>query len=259
MSLFAELDIDFLIATARAAGDEILDVYRGDIAVQDKDDKSPLTEADLRAHRLIDARLKEHYPDIPVLSEESSDHAEYSIRKDWKRYFLVDPLDGTKEFIKRNGQFTVNIAVIENSVPAAGVVHAPHLDWTYWGAVGEGAFKTEGGGEPVRLAPQPSGGGKVVIVGSRSHPTPEMDAFVEEQKRKHAEVEFIAMGSSLKLCAVAEGKADVYPRFGPTMEWDTGAAHAVVKAAGRQVYAHETGEELPYNKENLLNGWFIVQ
>lgn len=259
MASAAELDLEFLIATARAAGDEILDVYRGEIAVEDKDDKSPLTEADLRAHRLIDARLKERYPDTPVLSEESSDKAEFEIRKSWKRYFLVDPLDGTKEFIKRNGQFTVNIAVIEDDAPVAGVVHAPHLDWTYWGVVGEGAFKSEGGGDPVRLEPKPSPEGKVVIVGSRSHPTPEMDAFVEEQKRKYADVEFTAMGSSLKLCAVAEGKADVYPRFGPTMEWDTGAAHAVVKAAGRQVYAHETGRELPYNKENLLNGWFIVR
>lgn len=255
-----DIDLDFLIETAKLAGEEILDVYSTDFDVENKSDSSPLTEADLRAHRLIEKRLTEHYPDVPILSEESAEHADYDTRKDWSPYFLVDPLDGTKEFIKRNGQFTVNIAVIENNTPVMGVVHAPAVGWTYYGSAAEGAYKVDGDGAPMRLGPPPERSpDKITIVGSRSHPTPEMGAFIEEQKAKYADVEFVAMGSSLKLCVVAEGKADIYPRFGPTMEWDTGAAHAVAKAAGRRVLAHGSDQELPYNKENLLNGWFIVE
>ena len=256
----ADLDLEFLTETAREAGRAILEVYRTDFDVESKSDDSPLTEADLRAHRIITGRLAERYPDTPILSEESSEQAGYEERRTWKSYFLVDPLDGTKEFVKRNGQFTVNIALIEDGRPTAGVVYAPHLDWLYYGAEGIGAFKAEGSGEPVRLAPNgPATPGKLTIVGSRSHPTPEMEAFVEEQRKAHGEVEFIAMGSSLKLCVIAEGKADIYPRFGPTMEWDTAAADAVVRAAGRRVTKHDSDEALPYNKENLLNGWFVAR
>lgn len=255
-----ELDIDFLIATAREAGAAILDVYRTEFDVEHKDDSSPLTEADLRSHRIILTRLGDRYPDVPVLSEESGDNAAYDVRRNWGLYFLVDPLDGTKEFVKRNGQFTVNIALMENGKPVAGVVYAPDLDWMYFGS-SDGSFKAEGGGEPVRLTPpavQPNG--KVVVVGSRSHSTPEMEAFIDQMKRDYDEVEFIAMGSSLKLCTVAEGKADIYPRLGPTMEWDTAAAHAVVTHSGRRVLAWgEEDLDLPYNKPDLLNGWFIVR
>ena len=255
----ATLDMDFLKATAREAGEAILEVYRTDFDVESKSDDSPLTEADLRAHRIITRRLTERYPETPVLSEESSEQADYQTRKGWRSYFLVDPLDGTKEFVKRNGQFTVNIALIEGGRPTAGVVFAPELDWLYYGAEGSGAFKAEDGVEARRLRPQGSAAaGKLTIVGSRSHPSPELEVFVEEQ-RKGGEVEFIAMGSSLKLCVVAEGKADIYPRFGPTMEWDTAAADAVVRAAGRRVTKHDSDEDLPYNKENLLNGWFVAR
>ena len=259
MNSASDLDLEFLAATAREAGAAILEVYGTDFAVASKADESPLTEADLRAHRIITRRLRERYPQAPILSEESSQQADYEVRKSWPLYWLVDPLDGTKEFIKRNGQFTVNIALIENNRPTAGVVFAPVLDWLYLGSP-SGAVKIEGGGAPVRLGP-PTGanGDKLVIVGSRSHSTPELEAFVEEQRALHGEVEFIAMGSSLKLCIVAEGKADIYPRFGPTMEWDTAAAHAVVNASGRRVIAYGSDDELPYNKENLLNGWFIAQ
>ena len=256
----ATLDMEFLTATAREAGEAILEVYRTDFDVESKSDDSPLTEADLRAHRIITSRLAKRYPGTPVLSEESSEQAGYATRRHWKSYFLVDPLDGTKEFVKRNGQFTVNIALIEEGRPAAGVVYAPDLDWLYYGAEGFGAFKSEGGEEPRRLAPNgPASPGKLTIVGSRSHPTPEMEAFVAEQRKAHGEVDFIAMGSSLKLCAIAEGKADLYPRFGPTMEWDTAAADAVVRAAGRRVTKHDSDDDLPYNKENLLNGWFVAR
>jgi len=255
-----ELDIDFLIAAAREAGAAILEVYRTEFDVEHKEDSSPLTEADLRSHRIILARLGERYPDVPVLSEESGDNAAYEVRKNWGLYFLVDPLDGTKEFVKRNGQFTVNIALVENGKPVAGVVYAPDLDWMYFGS-SDGSFKAESSGEPVRLTPPAvQRNGKIVVVGSRSHSTPEMEAFIEQMKRDYDEVEFIAMGSSLKLCTVAEGKADIYPRLGPTMEWDTAAAHAVVTHSGRRVLAWGKEDlDLPYNKPDLLNGWFIVR
>jgi 3'(2'), 5'-bisphosphate nucleotidase len=255
-----ELDMDFLVATAREAGAAIMDVYRTEFDVEHKEDSSPLTQADLRSHRIILRRLGERYPDVPVLSEESGDNAAYEVRRSWGLYFLVDPLDGTKEFVKKNGQFTVNIALMENAKPAAGVVYAPDLDRMYFGSKA-GSFKVEGGGQPVRLAPPAAPpNGKIVVVGSRSHSTPEMEAFIEQLKRDYDEVEFIAMGSSLKLCIVAEGKADIYPRLGPTMEWDTAAAHAVVTHSGRRVLAWgEEDLDLPYNKPNLLNGWFIVR
>lgn len=255
-----ELDIEFLIAVAREAGAAILDVYGTEFEVEHKDDTSPLTEADLRSHRIILKRLSERYPDIPVLSEESGDAAPYEVRSRWGLYFLVDPLDGTKEFVKRNGQFTVNIALMERNRPVAGVVYAPVLDWMYYGSK-DGSFKSEAGAKPVRLAPPTAPlNGKVVVVGSRSHSTPEMEEFIERMKQDYDEVEFIAMGSSLKLCMVAEGKADIYPRLGPTMEWDTAAAHAVVTHSGRRVLAWgEEDLDLPYNKPDLLNGWFLVR
>ena len=259
MKTSADLDLNFLAATAREAGKAILEVYETDFQVQSKADESPLTEADMRAHKLISRRLHERYRHVPILSEESSQQAAYEIRKDWERYWLVDPLDGTKEFVKRNGQFTVNIALIENNRPTVGVVYAPVLDWLYLGSP-DGGHKIEKGGAPVPLTPPAAkNGDRLVIVGSRSHPSEELAAFVEEQRSSYAEVEFVAMGSSLKLCLVAEGKADIYPRFGPTMEWDTAAAHAVVSASGRRVIAHGTDDDLPYNKENLLNGWFVVK
>lgn len=254
------LDLDHLLETARVAGAAILEVYAGDFDVERKADKSPLTEADLRAHRVIAGRLAARYPDLPILSEEAADECPYEVRRYWKRFWLVDPLDGTKEFVKRNGQFTVNIALIEEGRPVAGVVYAPVLDLLYYADGSGAAYKLERGGEPVKLGKAArTHRGKFVIVGSLSHPTPEMAAYVEEQRGKHGEVEFLPMGSSLKICLVADGQADVYPRLGPTMEWDTAAAHAVAAAAGRRVVRYGTGEGLLYNKENLLNSWFIVE
>jgi 3'(2'), 5'-bisphosphate nucleotidase len=254
-----QADLDYLIATAREAGSEILKVYETDFGVTRKDDASPLTEADLRSHHLITRRLRERYPDTPVLSEENSEESPYEVRRQWREFWLVDPLDGTKEFVKRNGQFTVNIALIREGRAVAGVVYAPALGQLYYAIEGHGAFKIAAGGPPVRLARAPKANGdRLVIAGSLSHPTPEMDAFVAEQRRKYKQVEFLPMGSSLKICLVAEGAADLYPRFGPTMEWDTAAAHAVAREAGRKVVAHGTTRELPYNKQSLLNGWFVV-
>ena len=266
MSLLSELDLPFLCLTAREAGAAILEVYRTDFDVDRKSDSSPVTQADLRAHRVIKAHLAERYPDVPILSEESREHARYEVRREWPSYWLVDPLDGTKEFIKRNGQFTVNIALIENSRPVAGVVYAPARESLYYGSLSDGAggaFKVEGDAAPVALDPSPRGSprkdGRWIIAGSLSHSTPEMEAFVAEQRRKYPHIEFIAMGSSLKICMVADGTADVYPRLGPTMEWDTAAAHAVASAAGCQVVRYGSDEELRYNKENLLNDWFVVR
>jgi 3'(2'), 5'-bisphosphate nucleotidase len=254
------IDLDHLLETALLAGAAILEVYAGDFEVERKADKSPLTEADLRAHRVITERLAERYPDVPILSEEAADECPFEVRQSWTRFWLVDPLDGTKEFVKRNGQFTVNIALIEDGRPVAGVVYAPVLDLLYYSDGAGGAFKVERGGEPVKLGnARKAHQGKFVIVGSLSHPTPEMDAYVEEQRAKHGEVEFLPMGSSLKICLVADGQADVYPRLGPTMEWDTAAAHAVATAAGRRVLRYDTRTDLLYNKENLLNSWFIVE
>jgi 3'(2'), 5'-bisphosphate nucleotidase len=259
MKTLDQTDLDYLIATARDAGSQILEVYETDFGVTRKEDASPLTEADLRSHRLITGRLRARYPETPILSEENSEESPYEVRRQWREFWLVDPLDGTKEFIKRNGQFTVNIALIREGRPVAGVVHAPALGRLYYALEGHGAFKISNGATATRLEPSSrTNKDCLVIAGSLSHPTPEMDAFVAEQRLRYKQVEFLPMGSSLKICLVAEGTADLYPRFGPTMEWDTAAAHAVAREAGRRVVAHGTTQELPYNKPSLLNSWFIV-
>ena len=249
--------LDIAIEGAVAAGNEILEVYESDFAVEHKDDKSPLTLADKRGHLKIMSYL-ENTP-YPVLSEEGK-HLSYDERKEWNRFRLVDPLDGTKEFIKRNGEFTVNIALVENGVPVMGVIYVPVKDTIYIGSE-EGAFKYEAyaaGGSRKEALPLPKGNRSYTVVGSRSHMSPETEAFFEEKKKEYGEVEVMAVGSSLKLCMVAEGKADAYPRYAPTMEWDTGAGHAIALAAGFNVKKYNTTEPLAYNKEDLLNPWFLV-
>ncbi len=252
--------LDPLVDTAKAAGAKILEIYARDFEVDYKEDQSPLTEADRAANEVIMAFLREAYPDIPIISEENRE-VPYSERHDWTRFWLVDPLDGTKEFIKKNGEFTVNIALVEDGVPVLGVVYRPVDDTLYIGVAGEGAWRLEADAAPVPLTGGPHYSAKenVKVVASRSHLTPEVESFVEELRQQGREVEFLSAGSSLKLCLVAEGAADVYPRFGPTMEWDTGAAHAVAVAAGRRVLDAGTREALSYNKENLLNPFFIVE
>lgn len=242
---------------ARDAGDAILEVYQeADHGVVIKGDDSPLTRADLASHRIIAAALDELTPDIPLLSEEGAGRA-YEERRDWRRFWLVDPLDGTKEFIRRNGEFTVNIALIENGAPVLGIVHVPVLARTFSGAVGLGAWRrdatTDTGGEPDTIRATGTGGDHLLVAASRSHPGPHLAAFLE----RLPEHQLISMGSSLKLCMVAEGRADLYPRLGPTMEWDTAAAHAVVTAAGGRVLDFD-GRPLRYNKEDLHNPYFIV-
>ncbi|MCP5112652.1 MAG: 3'(2'),5'-bisphosphate nucleotidase CysQ [bacterium] len=248
-----------LISIVQQAGAVVMEIYRRGFEVMEKDDRSPLTEADLAAHHLIKRRLEELTPDTPVLSEESATGHDYDHRKGWREFWLVDPLDGTKEFLKRNGQFTINIALIRDRRPVAGIVHAPAKELTYLATEDGTASKIEGAGSPQSLPKrQPAEGDSLRIAGSLSHHSTEMDRFVDEQKHRYRDVQFIAMGSSLKLCLVADGQADIYPRFGPTMEWDTAAAHAVVNAAGCRVLRWGSEEELTYNKENLLNPWFVV-
>lgn len=245
--------INDILTIARQAGDAILDIYERDFVTSEKSDQSPLTEADLAAHEVIVAGLKTLTPDVPVLSEESAS-IPWEERQQWSKYWLVDPLDGTKEFIKRNGEFTVNIALIENHKAVMGVVYAPVLRRFYF-ADENGAFRQDQGSEAVRLAVTTHSEGQVWnVVASRSHMSDETRSFIE----KLGERELVSMGSSLKLCLVAEGTADVYPRFALTSEWDTAAAQCVVEKAGGAVVTPKF-EPLLYNtKDSLLNSFFIV-
>jgi len=255
----ADIDIDYLIDIARLAGQEIMKVYEKDFAVDYKDDHSPLTEADRRSNEIIIRHLLSRYPDSHIISEENKE-IPYEERKGWDSFWLIDPLDGTKEFIKKNGEFTVNIAFVENGVPTFGVVYAPVPDILYYGIKDIGSFKITKG-VSVKLHNEGSYADKEVIkvVASRSHMSEETLAFISGLERSGKKVDFLSIGSSLKLCLVAEGAADVYPRFGPTMEWDTGAAHAVTLYAGGQVVNAKTMQPLVYNKSSLLNPSFIVR
>lgn len=257
------------IKAAFEGGSEILKVYGTEFSVDVKEDKSPLTEADRRAHNKIMEFLDG--TGIPVLSEEGK-RLPYEERKHWKQFWLVDPLDGTKEFIKRNGEFTVNIALIRNGVPVSGVIYVPVKDEMYLGIEGIGAFKISNYSKmheshsdlndllsKEEKLPISSGRTTFSMVGSRSHMSDETLEYFEKMKQQHGEVEMVSMGSSLKLCLVAEGAADVYPRFAPTMEWDTAAGDAIARNAGCIVTEQDEVTPLRYNKENLLNPWFIVK
>lgn len=245
--------LNAVISIAEQAGAAILDIYQKDSAafnITGKADNSPLTAADLASHQLIVNALQALTPELPILSEEAADIS-WDIRKTWQRYWLVDPLDGTKEFIKRNGEFTVNIALIEDGEPVLGVIYAPVLNKTYFAAKGEGAFvKTADTTKPIQVAKP---GSSVRVVGSRSHPSPELAGYLA-QFAKH---DMVPVGSSLKFCLVAEGSADVYPRFGPTMQWDTGAGHIIAQEAGATVSFEGISRQV-YQRENLRNPNFIV-
>lgn len=241
-----------IIDLARKAGEDIMKIYAGaDIGVTYKGDESPLTLADRAAHETIECGLRAIVKDIPVISEEGEE-TPYSVRKYYKRFWLVDPLDGTKEFIRKNGEFTVNIALIEDRVPVLGVVYAPAMDLMYYAAKGEGAFKVAGS-VPVRLAVWGAQSGPVRVVASRSHPSPATEEFLKTYVVK----EIVYAGSSLKFCVVAEGNADLYPRIGTTSEWDTAAGQCVAEEAGVMV-AGLDGKRLMYNKETLKQPGFIV-
>ena len=291
---------------AREAGKAILDVYQSNFGIQYKDDRSPLTLADKNSHEIIlhhlgNRSVESGNDELPFLSEEGRAIA-YEERRRWEYFWLVDPLDGTKEFIKRNGEFTVNIALIEKKQPVLGVIYAPVKGIFYFAARDIGSYKIADGGiiDGIKGLVSERGPGKFIsgkadiagagddrgslfdavlagstkltagqtshkhvgrlsIVGSRSHATKELGDFVERMKLKYTEVDLISAGSSLKFCLVAEGSADIYPRFGPTMEWDTAAGQIIVEESGGRVLSIETRNAMTYNKEDLLNPWFIVE
>jgi 3'(2'), 5'-bisphosphate nucleotidase len=253
--------IETAVKAAVKAGNEILDVYyNSDFGVEFKSDNSPITLADKRAHEVIVEHLIP--TNIPILSEEGKTIS-FDERKNRELFWLVDPLDGTKEFIKRNNEFTVNIALIEGQTPIAGVVYVPVTKVLYW-ADQNGSFKAKVSGEnnllnDIEKLPISSERENFVIVCSKSHMNRETEEFISSIDTKGKAIEMVSKGSSLKLCMVAEGNADIYPRLGPTMEWDTAAGHAIVIFAGKQVYQFENKKPLIYNKENLLNPWFVVE
>jgi 3'(2'), 5'-bisphosphate nucleotidase len=248
-----------LIEIVNRAGAAILDVYEGEIEVTDKADTSPLTQADLAAHEIIVAGLKAATPDIPIVSEESEPPS-YAVRSQWPQYWLVDPLDGTKEFVNRNGEFTVNIALIKDGQAVYGIVGVPVQDCIYIGDVqaGQARLLKNGIDQPIKGRRMTTDADEVVVVASRSHGGERLERYLDTLAQNFKNMTRRPVGSSLKLCALACGEADCYPRLGPTSEWDIAAAHAVLRAAGGQVYTFER-EMLPYNsKESLLNPEFVA-
>ena len=258
--------LETAILAALDAGERIMTIYDSVIEVEYKDDKSPLTEADKQANDIINSYLNK--TEFPIISEENK-QTPYAVRRDWTTCWVVDPVDGTKEFIKRNGEFTVNIALVKRGKPELGVIYVPASKTIYLGDVMNGLagkaildeHKTPIDtikSQLIPLEPKPNDSNPVQVVGSRSHMSQETLDFVQELKASGKDVEVVSKGSSLKFCLVAEGKADVYPRFAPTMEWDTAAGQAICNATGIEVISKETDEPLLYNKENLLNPWFLV-
>lgn len=266
--------IDAMNAAVQA-GEAILEVYETDFDVEIKDDRSPLTLADKKSHEIIKSALSKH--GLPSISEEGRS-IDYATRSTWQTMWIVDPLDGTKEFVKRNDEFTVNIALADRQSVVMGVIYSPVLDWLYFASVEMGAFKllearqkgmfsskltdadfTQLLSSAQKLPVAQETNRPYTIVGSRSHGTPELEQFVAQKKEEKGEVIFKPAGSSLKICLVAEGVADVYPRLGPTMEWDTAAGQAIAECSGASMYIYDEKKPLLYNKSELLNPWFVVE
>lgn len=244
---------------ARAAGKAILEVYeQEDLGVETKSDATPVTKADMKANAVIEAGLKSLSVQYPVLSEESA-HTPYPERKNWQRYWLVDPLDGTQEFINRNGQFTVNIGLVENGYPIFGMVHIPAINTSYWGGLGKGAFRQRDDQPPVAIRPRTFTPEKdVIVLGSRSYHSDQAKAYLKQLEQFYPNLQAKNVGSALKSCYIADGQADIYPRIGPTSEWDTAAVQAVVEGAGG-LFLNSKGERFVYNQEeSLKNGNFLV-
>ena len=253
LRVLKDIDLENIVAIAKEAGDAIMQIYKKDFVIEYKEDNSPLTEADTKANEIICSSLAKLYPNIPIMSEENK-QTEYEERKTWEYYWCIDPIDGTKEFIKKNGEFTVNIALIHKNTPVLGVVYAPAIEEMYKAQKGEGAYKN---GQKLPLHTNQHPKVRLHVVASKSHLSKETQEFIDHLETK--EIEQVSKGSSLKLCMVATGEADIYPRLAPTMEWDTAAADAVVREAGKMTYNFENKQPLLYNKENLLNSWFIVK
>jgi len=251
--MFDKVSLKDIKTIAKVAGDEVMKIYERDFEVEYKEDNSPLTEADIKANEIICNSLFSLYPEIPILSEENS-MVEYKIRKKWNYYWCIDPIDGTKQFVKRNGEFTVNIALIHKNTPVLGVVYAPALNLMYSAKKSEGAYLN---GKRLPLYINENKEEKLFVVASKLHLSSKTQKFIDSLEVN--EVEQILKGSSLKLCMVADGSADMYPRLSPTMEWDTAAADAIVREAGKMSYDFQTKKPMVYNKEDLLNPWFIIK
>jgi len=258
------------VSACLQAGKKILDIYQMPFDVKYKPDRSPLTLADMNAHQIISEYLKKQHPQIQLLSEEDKE-IPFTERQTWTRFWLLDPLDGTKEFIKKNGEFTVNLAIIEAGRPVLGVIFIPVLKILYFAVRAEGSYKLENAAEKFktihnntalldssRALPLENKGKELKIIASRSHPSPEVSAYIDNLINEGQAVKTITCGSSLKLCYIAEGKADIYPRLAPTMEWDIAAGHLIVTEAGGSL-KDQNNEELIYNKEDLHNPWFIAK
>ena len=253
MQLLKSIQLTDIVHLAQVAAEAVMKIYEQDFEVSYKEDNSPLTQADLQANTIICDTLTKNYPSIPIMSEETT-QTPYEVRKEWLYYWCIDPIDGTKEFVKKSGEFTINIALMYKNEPVLGVVYAPTTRTMYSAKKGEGAFKNE---QKLPLFTNPTPEGKLIVATSRSQLTPATQEYINALPTR--EIEHIRMGSSLKLCMVAEGSADVYPRMAPTSEWDTAAADAIVREAGKMTYNFKTNKPLSYNKEDLLNPWFLVR
>ncbi len=252
-----DINMERILEIAEEAGNLILEVYSSEFSVEYKEDSSPLTLADKRANEFITGALKTLYPDIPQIAEESV-KIPYEKRKNWEYVWLIDPLDGTKEFINRNGEFTINIGLIQYGKPVLGVIYAPVKDLFYYSIKDKGAFKKEGS-RIQRLPIYEKEKNVLKIIASRSHYTQKTKDFVEHLKEEFGNIDIVNIGSALKLCLIAEGSADIYPRFAPTMEWDTAAGHAIVDESGGVLLEYPSLIPLTYNKESLINPWFIAK
>lgn len=257
--------LNIAINAAIEAGNHIMYIYDNeDFEIDFKEDKSPLTKADIESHEIICSALMK--TEIPVLSEEGKD-IPYNTRKNWDRLWIVDPIDGTKEFIKKNGEFTVNIALVEHGVPILGVIYVPALKKLYYSSKDKGSFifnDCKKGTDSQKIfsdsqkLPLKIKSRNYTVVASKSHRSEETDIYIKSLETDNGSIDTISKGSSLKICMVAEGSADCYPRFAPTMEWDTAAGHAIAKYAGKKFIDWETKSEMTYNRQNLLNNWFLV-
>ena len=262
---FDNINIENINNIVKKAGDAIMEIYKKDFKVDYKDDKSPLTEADKKSNEIICSSLEKLYPNIPILSEENKEVL-YEDRKDWEYYWCIDPIDGTKEFIKKNDEFTVNIALIHKDMPVLGVVYAPAIGKMYSAKKDCGAYLND------KKLPLEKEDDDFTVVASKSHLSNETQKFIDELKDTYSSLITSSKGSSLKLCMVADGSADIYPRIAPTMEWDTAAAHAIVLESGKNVYQYDENisstkfldknnidlKSVVYNKESLLNPYFVV-
>jgi len=247
------IELDDIVSIALDASEVVMEIYKKDFDIEYKDDASPLTQADIKSNAIICEALTNRYPNIPIMSEENKE-IPYSIRKNWDVYWCIDPIDGTKEFVKKNDEFTINIALIYYNKPVIGVVYAPAIGEMYKAKLGEGAYKNN---QKLPSVVNNDTKQNITVVASKSHLSTETQEFIDTLDSKN--ITQVSKGSSLKLCMVAEGVADIYPRLAPTMEWDTAAADAIVRESGKMTYQYDTNKPLEYNKQNLLNPWFVVR